>query len=48
MSTKQPNQSSDDVGKFIDDVAVEDNGEEGIDDDEEEDPDQSEPSSSYS
>ena len=45
MSTKQPHQSSDDVKKFIDDVAVEDNGE---DDDKEEDPDQSEPSSSYS
>ena len=44
MSTKQPHQSSNDefnVRRFIDDVAVEMDGEEEVDD-EEEDPDQSE------
>jgi len=44
MSTKRPHQSSDDeinVRRFIDDVAVEEDGEEEVDDDEE-DPDQSE------
>ena len=44
MSTKWPHQSSDDeidVRRFIDDVAVEEDGEEEVDDNEE-DPDQSE------
>jgi len=43
MSTKRPHRSSDneiDVRRFIDDVAVEEDGEEEVDDDEE-DPDQS-------
>ena len=44
---KRPHQSSDneiDIRGFIDDMAVEEDGEEDVDDDEEEDPDQSESS----
>ena len=44
---KRPHQSSDnkiDIRGFIDDIAVEEDGEEDVDDNEEEDPDQSESS----
>lgn len=44
MSTKWPHQSSDNeinIRGFIDDIVVEEDGEEDVDDNEEEDPDQS-------